>query len=64
MHNSKSKGVFVTDWGCVELSEEDAKKAQQVLSADNRSSKARIEKRLLMDFFGLLAKDAFDELYA
>ena len=63
MYDTKPEGVWfiVTNYGNVHLSDEEHEKVLEILKADMRSSKSRLEKEVLFDFFNLLAKDAFED---
>ena len=63
IYDTKPEGVWfiVTNYGNVHLSDEEHEKVLKVVKADMRSSRNRLEKQVLFDFFNLIAKDEFDE---
>ena len=61
LYDTKPEGVWfiVTNYGNVHLSDEEHEKVLEILKADMRSSRNRLEKEVLFDFFNLIAKDEF-----
>ena len=65
MYDTKPEGVWfiITSYGNVHLSDKEHEKAIEILKADMRSSRNRLEKQVLFDFFNLIAKDDAEEIY-
>ena len=66
MYDTKPEGVWfiITNYANVHLSNEEHEKVISVVKANMKSSKNRLEKQVLFDFFNLLAKDAVEECSA